>query len=140
MLQDLKKFLMRGNVVDLAVAVVIGAAFGLVVSSFVDNIINPLIAAIAGEPDISGVAAITLRENGAGVEDDAVLRIGAFLQQVLDFLIIGIALFFVVQAFNKLQERRAEQELPAEETPTPSDEALLLSEIRDLLKTQRPQP
>lgn len=137
MLQDLKKFLMRGNVVDLAVAVVVGAAFGLVVSSFVDNIINPIIAAIFGEPDISQVAAITLRESAEG---DAVLRIGAFLQQVLDFVIIGTALFFVVQSFQKLQERRAKQEVPAEETPTPSDEAMLLSEIRDLLKAQRAQP
>ena len=134
MLQDLKKFLMRGNVVDLAVAVVIGAAFGLVVSSFVDNIINPIIAAIFGQPDISQVAAITLRE---GDDGDAVLRIGAFLQQVLDFVIIGTALFFVVQAFQKLQERRAKQEVPAEETPTPTDEAMLLAEIRDLLKTQQ---
>ena len=131
MLTDLKKFLMRGNVVDLAVAVVIGAAFGLVVSSFVDNIINPLISAIFGEPDISEVAAITLRENPEG---DAVLRIGAFLQQVLDFVIIGTALFFVVQAFNKLQERRARGDEPVEDTPAPSDEALLLTEIRDLLR------
>jgi large conductance mechanosensitive channel len=130
-LTDLKKFLMRGNVVDLAVAVVIGAAFGLVVSSFVDNIINPLISAIFGEPDISEVAAITLRENPEG---DAVLRIGAFLQQVLDFIIIGTALFFVVQAFNKLQERRARGDEPVEDTPAPSDEALLLTEIRDLLR------
>jgi large conductance mechanosensitive channel len=138
-LQDLKKFLMRGNVVDLAVAVVIGAAFGLVVSSFVDNIINPIVAAVAGERDLSEVAAITLRE-GDVPEEDAVLRIGAFVQQVLDFLIIGTALFFVVKAFEKLQERRAEQDLPDEETPTPSDEAMLLSEIRDLLKAQRTQP
>ena len=131
MLADLKKFLMRGNVVDLAVAVVIGAAFGLVVSSFVDNIVNPLIAAIFGQPDISEVGAITLRESDEG---DAVMRIGAFLQQVLDFVIIGTALFFVVQAFNKLQERRARGEEPAEDTPAPSDEALLLTEIRDLLR------
>jgi large conductance mechanosensitive channel len=133
MLQDLKKFLLRGNVIDLAVAVVIGAAFGLVVSSFVDNIINPIIAAIFGQPDISEVGAITLRESADG---DAVLRIGAFLQQVLDFVIIGTALFFVIQSFQKLQERRAKQEVPDEETPTPTDEALLLSEIRDLLKSQ----
>lgn len=139
MLQDLKKFLMRGNVVDLAVAVVIGAAFGLVVSSFVDNIINPIVAAVAGERDLSEVAAITLRE-GDVPEEDAVLRIGAFVQQVLDFVIIGTALFFVVKAFEKLQERRANQEVPDEETPTPSDEAMLLSEIRDLLKARRTQP
>jgi large conductance mechanosensitive channel len=133
MLQDLKKFLLRGNVIDLAVAVVVGAAFGLVVSSFVDNIINPIIAAIFGQPDISEVGTITLRESADG---DAVLRIGAFLQQVLDFVIIGTALFFVIQSFQKLQERRAKQEVPDEETPTPTDEALLLSEIRDLLKAQ----
>jgi len=132
-LKDLKKFLMRGNVVDLAVAVVIGAAFGLVIASFVENIINPIIAAIFGKPDISEVLAITLRESDEG---DAVLRIGAFLQQVLDFLIIGVALFFVVQAFNKLQERRARGEAADEETPTPSDETVLLAEIRDLLRTQ----
>ena len=131
MVADLKKFLMRGNVVDLAVAVVIGAAFGLVVSSFVDNIINPLIAAVFGEPDISEVGAVTLRESEEG---DAVLRIGGFLQQVLDFVIIGTALFFVVQAFNKLQDLRARGEDPAEDTPAPSDEALLLTEIRDLLR------
>jgi large conductance mechanosensitive channel len=134
MLQDLKKFLMRGNVVDLAVAVVIGAAFGLVVSSFVDNIINPIIAAIFGKPDISEVLAITLRESDAG---DAVLRIGAFLQQILDFVIIGTALFFVVKAFEKLQERRASGQEADADTPTPSDEAILLSEIRDLLRTQQ---
>ena len=105
-------------------------------SSFVDNIINPIIAAIAGEPDISEVAAITLRE-GDVPEEDAVLRIGAFLQQVLDFVIIGTALFFVVQAFNKLQERRAKGQEADADTPTPSDEAVLLSEIRDLLRTQQ---
>lgn len=134
-LQDLKKFLLRGNVIDLAVAVVIGAAFGLVVSSFVDNIINPIIAAIFGQPDISEVLAITLRESDEG---DAVLRIGAFFQQVLDFVIIGTALFFVIQAFQKLQERRARGDVPEEETPVPSEEAILLSEIRDLLRTRQP--
>lgn len=133
MLQDLKKFLMRGNVVDLAVAVVIGVAFQAVISAFVDHIINPIIAAIFGEPDISGVLAVTLRESADG---DTVLRIGSFLQALLDFLIIGVALFLVVQAFNKMQERRRRGEDPAEETPTPSDEAVLLAEIRDLLRTR----
>jgi large conductance mechanosensitive channel len=103
------------------------------VSSFVDNIINPIIAAIFGEPDISEVLAVTLRESDEG---DAVLRIGAFLQQVLDFVIIGTALFFVVKAFEALQDRRRRGEEPEEETPTPSDEAVLLSEIRDLLRSQ----
>ena len=122
---------MRGNVVDLAVAVVIGVAFGAVVTAFVDHIVNPIIATIFGEPDISQVLAITLREADDG---DAVLRIGAFLQQVLDFIIVGTALFFVVQAFNKLQSMRRTTD--PEEDPVPSDDIVLLTEIRDLLRTR----
>jgi len=133
-LQDFKKFIMRGNVVDLAVAVVIGVAFQAVVNAFVNYIINPIIAAIFGKPDITQVMNITLRESDEG---DAVLSIGGFLQAVLDFLIIGAALFLVVKSFEKLQERRRRGEEPVEETPTPSDEAVLLTEIRDLLATQR---
>lgn len=123
MLKDLKDFLMKGNVVDLAVAVVIGAAFGLVVASFVDNIINPIIAAIFGEPDISQVLAITLRESDAG---DAVLRIGGFFQEVMNFAIVGTALFVVVKAYEKLQK-------PAEEEESGPSQEDLLGEIRDLL-------
>jgi large conductance mechanosensitive channel len=133
MLTDLKKFLMRGNVIDLAVAVVIGAAFNAVVNAFVEYIINPIIAAIFGEPDIRQVLTITLRESDQG---DAVLSIGGFLQSVLDFLIIGISLFIVIKAFEKMQDRRRRGGMPEEETPTPSDEAVLLSEIRDLLRAQ----
>lgn len=134
MLQDFKKFIMRGNVVDLAVAVVIGVAFQAVVNAFVEYIINPIIAAIFGKPDITQVLNITLRESDEG---DAILSIGGFLQAVLDFLIIGAALFLVVKSFEKLQERRRRGGAADEETPTPSDEAVLLTEIRDLLATQR---
>lgn len=140
MLTDLKKFLMRGNVVDLAVAVVIGAAFNAVVQAFVNFIINPLIAGVFGEPDITDVWNFTLRESDDPEVADTVLSLGGFLQEVLNFLIIGTALFLVVKSFEALQERRANQEVPAEQTPTPSDEALLLSEIRDLLKSQRTRP
>lgn len=136
MLQDLKKFLMRGNVVDLAVAVVIGAAFNAVVNAFVEFIINPIIAAIFGQPDITSVMNITLRESDSPDVADTVLSIGGFLQSLLDFLIIGISLFIVVKAFEKMQDRRRRGEVPEEDTPTPSDEAVLLSEIRDLLRTQ----
>ena len=133
MLQDFKKFLMRGNVIDLAVAVVIGAAFNAVVNAFVTFIINPIIAAIFGKPDITSVLNITLRESDEG---DAILSIGGFLQEVLNFLIIGASLFMVIKAFEKMQERRRRGEVPEEATPTPSDEAVLLSEIRDLLRSQ----
>lgn len=140
MLTDLKKFLMRGNVVDLAVAVVIGAAFNAVVQAFVNFIVNPLIAGVFGEPDITDVGNFTLRESDDPEVADTVLSLGGFLQEVLNFLIIGTALFLVVKSFEALQERRANQEVPDEETPTPSDEAMLLSEIRDLLKAQGSQP
>jgi len=132
-LQDFKKFMMRGNVIDLAVAVVIGAAFNAVINALVTFIINPIIAAIFGKPDITGVGNITLRESDAG---DAVLSIGGFLQEVLNFLIIGASLFVIIKAFEKMQERRRRGDVPEEDTPTPSDEAVLLSEIRDLLRSQ----
>ena len=133
MIQDLKKFLMRGNVVDLAVAVVIGVAFQAVITAFVEFIINPLIAAVFGEPDITGVLNITLRDGDAD-SLPTILSIGGFLQALLDFLIVGTALFLVVQAYNRLQAVR-ERTAP-EDQPVPSDEVLLLTEIRDLLRTR----
>ena len=127
MLAELKAFLFKGNVVDLAVAVVIGAAFKAVIDAFVAFIINPIIAAIFGQPDISRVLAIELREG-------AELLIGAFFQEVLNFAIIGTALFVVVKTFNELQKRRAAGEEVDESTP--SDEVVVLNEIRDLLATR----
>ncbi len=134
MLADLKKFLLKGNVVDLAVAVVIGVAFGAVVSAFVDFIVNPIIAAIFGKPDISQVLSFTLRTSDEG---NAVLSIGGFLQAVLDFAIIGTVLFFIVQAFNKLQAKRAAGDVPEDEAPEPSEEAAVLFQILEELKSQR---
>ena len=136
MLQDLKKFLMRGNVIDLAVAVVIGAAFNAVVNAFVEYIVNPIIAATFGKPDIRDVLTFTLREADGPEEVDTILSIGGFLQSLLDFLIIGVSLFLVIKAFEAMQERRRRGEVPEEATPAPSDEAVLLGEIRDLLRSQ----
>lgn len=133
MLNDFKKFLMRGNVIDLAVAVVIGLAFKAVIDAFVFYIINPIIAAVFGKPDITGVLNITLRETNSG---DAVMSLGGFLQEVLNFVIIGAALFVVIKTYEALQERRVKGEVPAEETPAPTDEVVLLTEIRDALRTR----
>ena len=133
MIKDLKKFLMRGNVVDLAVAVVIGVAFQAVITAFVDFIVNPLIAAVFGEPDITGVLNITLRDGDADTLP-TILSTGGFLQALLDFVIVGIALFLVVQAYNRLQAMRDQS--PPEDQPVPSDEVVLLTEIRDLLRTR----
>lgn len=122
MMKDLKDFLMKGNVVELAVAVIIGVAFGAVVTAMVDNIITPIIAAVFGEPDISEVLAIDI--------GDSTMRIGAFLQAVLDFVIIGTVLFFIIRAYETLTKK----EDPAPEGP--SDEVVLLTEIRDSLRAR----
>jgi large conductance mechanosensitive channel len=124
MLRQLRDFLLRGNVVDLAVAVVLGAAFGAVVTSAVQDLITPLIAAIGGKPDFGGLA---FRLNGAE------FRYGAFLNALLSFLLIGtVVFFFIVKPVNLLMERR-KAGLEPEAKAVPEDVALL-AEIRDLLK------
>ncbi|HEY3562839.1 MAG TPA: large conductance mechanosensitive channel protein MscL [Kribbella sp.] len=129
MLKGFKEFVLRGNVVDLAVAVVIGAAFGTVVTAIVNNLINPLIAAIFGKPDISKAMTFTI--------NNATFSIGAILQAALNFLFIAAAVYFViVMPLNKLAERRARGQEP-EPDPLTTDQELL-TEIRDLLRTRQP--
>ena len=124
MIKGFRDFLLRGNVVDLAVAVVIGAAFGAVVASFVADVVTPLIGAIGGQPDFS---AITLGP----------IRIGSFLNALLAFLIVAFVIYFaVVVPMNHIMERtRRQTETTA--PPAPTKEEVLLSEIRDLLRQQR---
>jgi large conductance mechanosensitive channel len=125
MFKEFKAFIMRGNVVDLAVAVVIGAAFGAVVTSFVENLLTPLI----GIPGSSDFSTLDFTIN------DSRFRYGLFLNALISFIGIAAAVFFfVVKPLNMLAERRKRGESPEEDTPAPSDEALLLAEIRDLLR------
>jgi large conductance mechanosensitive channel len=124
MLKEFREFILRGNVVDLAVAVVIGAAFGAVVAAFVADIVTPLIAAIGGQPDFGG---LTFRINGS------VFRYGHLLNAILSFLIIAAVIFFlVVKPLNALAARRKADEEPEPEAP--AEDIRLLGEIRDLLK------
>jgi large conductance mechanosensitive channel len=130
-LTEFKEFLLRGNVVDLAVAVVIGAAFGAVVTAFVEDLVTPIIGAIVGEPDFGG---LTFTIN------DSRFLYGDFLNAVISFVSIAAAIFFfVVKPINYLLERRkAAMAAGAEPEPaTLSDEALLLAEIRDLLRSRQ---
>ncbi|MBI2711030.1 MAG: large conductance mechanosensitive channel protein MscL [Actinobacteria bacterium] len=129
MLQEFKKFLMRGNVVDLAVAVVIGTAFKAVIDSLVNNVILALIGGLFGKPSFNDALILS---SGTKVY----LRFGAFLTDVVSFLIIGAALFVIVRSFEALQARRRSGAVAEEDTPTPSDEAVILGEIRDLLQAQ----
>ena len=123
MLKDLKAFLLRGNIVDLAVAVVIGAAFGAIVTSFVNDIITPLILNPAMKA--AGVEKIAqLSWNGVAY--------GSFLSAVINFLFVGTVLFFVVKAAEKAQNLGKKEEAAEEEAAAPTQEELL-AEIRDLL-------
>ena len=134
MFAEFKKFLMRGNVVDLAVAVVIGAAFGAVVTSVVDGLINPIVGLIGGK-DMSGWV-ITLKDAGSDPSTDpaVLLKWGSVLSAIVDFVLVAAAIFFlIVKPLNAIAARRARGEEPTEDTPAPSDEAVLLTEIRDLL-------
>jgi large conductance mechanosensitive channel len=126
MLDDFKKFAMRGNVVDLAVGVVIGGAFGKITTSFVNDVLTPPLGLLIGGVDFSSLA-VTLK--AAEGEVPAVLwKYGAFIQSIVDFTIIAFAIFLVVKAMNAMQKQ--EEAAPA----APAPEVVLLTEIRDSLR------
>ena len=126
MLKEFREFAMRGNVIDLAIAVVIGAAFTAIVTSLVDDVVMPLVGVLLGGVDFSRLA-ITV--------GNASITYGNFIQAIINFLIIAFVLFLIVRSINQLQDRlaKAEAEAPAA-PPDPSNEEQLLTEIRDLLK------
>lgn len=133
---ELKEFLMRGSVVDMAVGIVIGGAFGKIVTSFVNDILMPPIALVSDQGQF-GDLKLVLRQavmDGAEVITPAVTwNYGAFIQSVIDFLIIGTAIFMVIKGMNSFKRKKEEvPEPPAE----PTKEETLLTEIRDLLKNK----
>ena len=130
-MSEFKDFAMRGNVIDMAVGIVIGGAFGKIVSSFVADVLMPPIGMMLGNVDFTDLA-VTLQaatDEGAAV----LLRYGIFLQTVVDFLIIAFAIFLVVKAMNTLKKK--EEAAPAA-PPEPSKEETLLTEIRDALRSR----
>lgn len=129
MLQDFKDFIMKGNVLDLAVAVIIAVAFGAVIQSLVDNVINPIIAGVVGQPDISGVANFTI---GSG-KDASTVSFGAWFNEILSFVIIAFVLFMIIRSFEKMQAMRGAGPEDEEAGPT---EVELLAEIRDTLRAR----
>lgn len=128
MLKEFKEFAMRGNVVDMAVGIIIGGAFGKIVSSLVSDVIMPPIGMIMGGVDFSELA-IALGEG----EEAASINYGVFINTVLDFVIVAFAIFMVIRGLNSMKKK--EEEKPAE-PPKPSAEETLLTEIRDLLAKQ----
>lgn len=129
MMKEFKEFAMRGNVVDMAVGIIIGAAFGKIVSSLVADLIMPPIGLVLGGVDFSDLAIVL---QAAVDQTPAVtLNYGKFIQTVIDFLIIALAIFFVIKGINTF--KRKEEEKPAE----PPKEQVLLAEIRDLLRQKK---
>lgn len=120
-IEEFKKFIARGNVIDLAVGVIVGGAFSSIVTSLVNNILTPILGLILGGANFSNLA-ITFKDTKIGY--------GAFIQSVIDFLIIAICIFALVKLVNKLMHKKEEKK----ETPKKSEEVILLEEIRDLLK------
>ena len=134
MISEFKEFIARGNVLDLAVAVVIGAAFGKIVTALVDGIIMPVISMITGGVDVSDwkyvVTPAQLDAAGKELAAEVAVKYGMFFQSIIDFVLIAMAIFLVLKAYNRMRK-------PAEAAPaaTPED-ILLLREIRDSLKTR----
>jgi len=137
MLSEFKEFAVRGNVIDLAVGVVIGGAFGKIVTSMVNDVIMPLIGKLVGGVNFAQLQVVlTPASMGAdGKEIAAVaLRYGAFIQSIIDFMLVAFAVFLFVKAINKLH--RKQEAAPAAPAP-PSEEVVLLTEIRDALRAPR---
>ncbi|MGB7431987.1 MAG: large conductance mechanosensitive channel protein MscL [Ahrensia sp.] len=136
MLNEFKEFIAKGNVMDLAVGVIIGGAFGTIVTSLTDDVIMPVVGAIFGGLDFSNFffglsSAVTATTLEAAKEQGAVLAYGSFITAVVNFIILAFIIFMMVRAVNKM--RKQEVEAPAEPAAPPADIALL-GEIRDLLK------
>lgn len=131
MIQEFKTFAVKGNVVDMAVGIIIGAAFGKIVTALVSGVIMPPIGILLGGVDFSDLA-IVLKE-AVGEAPAVVISYGAFIQTVVDFVIIAFAIFMMVKAINSMKKKEEEAPKPP---PAPSSEEVLLTEIRDLLKAK----
>ena len=141
LIKEFKDFAMKGNVIDMAVGVIIGGAFGKIISSLVNDILMPLVGALIGNVDFTTLSA-TLRapkldSAGEVVKQAVTLNYGNFIQVAVDFLLVAICIFLVIKAINKakaLAEKKKDEE-PAAPAPKP-DDVVLLEEIRDLLKNK----
>lgn len=129
MFKEFRNFLFRGNLLDLAAAVILGAAFSRVVTSLVEGVLTPVIAAVGGQPNFSSL----VLDLG-----DGKIRYGSFLDAVIGFIVVAAVMFVILKAASKAQKLRATTDEGKDDAPPPSDEALLLAEIRDLLRNGTP--
>lgn len=135
MWQEFKKFAIKGNVVDLAIGVIIGGAFGKIVTSLVNDIIMPVFGIITGGINFSQ-ARWVIREALPDGSPELALNYGQFIQNIVDFLIISFSIFMMIRLINRLKKNEEEKKEEEIKEPEPSKEELLLAEIRDLLKEQ----
>jgi large conductance mechanosensitive channel len=138
MLKEFKEFTLRGNVIDLAVGIVIGGAFGKIVGSLVNDLITPIISFVIGSADFKNLSTVlrpaTLGADGVETMPALLLNYGSFIQSIIDFTIIAFVIFIVIKAINEL---RRKQEVPPEEIAVASEEVQLLTQIRDALNQQK---
>jgi len=139
MLKEFKEFALKGNVIDMAVGVIVGGAFGKIVTSVVNDLIMPFFGYITAGMDFKSLKWIlspAVIENGQTIKPEAAILYGNFIQNVIDFLIIAFSIFFVIYMFGKAKEKFAKpvEEEPKEEAPALPTQEELLTEIRDLLK------
>jgi large conductance mechanosensitive channel len=131
MMKEFKDFVVKGNVVDMAVGIVIGAAFGKIVSALVAGVLMPPIGVLLGGVNFSDLAYVV--KEAAGTEQAVVIAYGVFIQTVIDFTIIAFAIFMVIKGINSLKKK---EEAATKPPPAPTAEEVLLTEIRDLLKNK----
>jgi len=134
LMKEFKEFAVKGNVMDMAVGIIVGAAFGKIVSSFVGDVVMPPIGVMLGGVNFTDLAVI-LKE-AVGEQAAVTLNYGKFLQTIIDFLIVAGAVFVAVKTINSLKKKEEEVSAEPEAEPEPSKEELLLTEIRDLLKSR----
>lgn len=132
LVREFKEFINKGNVLDLAVGIIIGGAFKSIVSSFVEDILMPFISLILGNVNITALK-VVLR-HGTEETPELALRYGLFIQGVIDFLIIAVVIFFIVKLVNRARRNKDEPKIEPPAEPEPTKEELLLTEIRDILK------
>jgi large conductance mechanosensitive channel len=143
MLKEFKSLAMKGNVLDLAVAVIIGSAFGKIITSFVNDVLMPPIGLLLGNRDFGNMRIILKQAKDAVMEGDQIVtpaiaevsvKYGAFVNTVLDFIIVAFAIFMVIKAYNRLKKK---EEAKPTAPPAPTKEEVLLAEIRDILKEKK---
>ena len=139
--KEFKEFAMKGNVMDMAIGIIIGAAFGKIVASLVADVIMPPIGLLVGGVNFTDIViplrdAVTDAATGAVIKEAVILKLGTFLQTLFDFIVIAFAIFMMIKGMNRLNRKKEEPAPAPEEPPAPTKEEILLTEIRDVLKSK----